>query len=272
MDDNSSINVVARNLQRAAKKIRGGGRRPTRSVSGHHSKAKSKSMKPSRKYVFKEKKFRGGFEGGKDKEELEESNLFSSSEGEENRREENRGKVSVSPVREKNFILRNKQMVEKRRKKGEERERSNMKSRKKYAHVKAKVQNKLPRSKSKVSKRSKSINMRPEGHLGEERLRGKVRVSPKYEHFGERREEGKTRSKSRKWKGFGKRKKESVEERERIPKRDLRQMEEEYEREMQKFKTKRVPKKDFESRLKQRLKSNYADHNTRPRKWASPVP
>jgi hypothetical protein len=301
-----------------------------RSVSGHHSKAKSRSVKmtPSKKYVFKEKRFfknndeypgnqkpkkRNKYSKNEQKRKQrnkihsEESDLFSSMDEEEennqhlhNYREEQRHKSrrrhkSPSPfTKEKNFILRNKKMLEslrlKKKQALEEKKRKMNKSRNKYSHVKSKIQNYNPRSRSIVrdkskSRRSKSINMRPSpspqnakeyhkpNYLDKEirsRSANRRRPSPYGNRVDGNKPHNDRRSRSqRKFKGFN---------------GDSHKIEdEEYEREMHKYKTKRKRDFEIEKKLRQKLKSNYADHHTQPRElqknrkksrrhYASPVP
>lgn len=299
MGDNSSINIVARNLQRAARKMgRNVSKNSARSVSGHHSKAKSKSRNniKAQKYVFKEKKFRA--EGRRKKRDLEESDLFGSSEDDGIHEEERmverqpRTRNKSRNAQEKNFILRNKKMLEdlKRRKQESlEKKRKRSRMKKKYSHVKSKIQNKADRSHSRISqmshkRKSRSISMRPaESPIKKQKpsMRSrhkKYSKSPNKQRTPDLRPAQnrdmrgaqEVRGKSRKFKGF---------------KGGYDDLEEEYEREMEKYKTRRgKEKRGRENRSANRSQQRRTDHHTKVHqsrkkekkrnksRYASPVP
>lgn len=298
MDDHASINVVAKNLQRASRKWpkkKG----PTKSVSRKQTRGKSRSAgRSKKKFILKEKSFyrdknqksanRGkGRQRKRDRQprredegDLEESNLFSSMNEDELEASETKHKAkarlkSPSPfTKETNFILRNKKMLEglrlKREKAKKDGRRQLNKSRNKYAHVQSKVRGHIPRSRSRNErKRSTSINMRPSPMKSPRRPSkpgGSKSKSGRRVHDDRRRAEEAQDS--------GRRQKS----RRKMVKQNREQMEREYEAQMQKYATRKQARA---REAGQRLKANYADHNTRPRKQrmgksphrhASPIP
>lgn len=304
MDDNSSINVVASNLQRASrrwpKKVS-----PMKVELGKRPKTKSRCTRrtANKKLVFDEKSFykdenkksANRMKGKQRKKEIprkreeqekmEESDLFSSlNEDEQEEMQMDPGRKfrrkSPSPfTKETNFILRNKKMLEdlrlKKQKAKRDQQRRLNKSRNKYAHVQSKVRKQIPRSRSRnVGEKSTSINMRPSpmkspvNAENKKRFKSKSsrRVNPKSQKRRRETEEELRRGQSRR--KIKERKKEFVER--------------ENEGQMQKYATKKQQRAN-NGQMGQRLKANYADHHTQPRNkrervsksprvYASPIP